>query len=93
MFNLLADDLTPDTSHLLATIGVPGLVFIVLVLCGVIIYLNKRGEKANNDLLAEKNAHLQSVTELAEKYGSTSEKQIFLMQQVYDAIVSRSRRS
>lgn len=84
MIHLLAAGV--DTEQL-GTLGVPGLVVVVVVLAGVVIFLYKDGksERNRNDTIQEQ--RLVEAKENRDRIGGQMEEQVKLSEKIYEILV------
>ena len=74
----------PSTVSALSTLGIPGLVIIILALVGVVIWQNKKIDKIYD-------SRLEDMKQIIDKYGDFS-TQIALMIQKMDSVTNGNRR-
>lgn len=96
---MIGDTLPPDTSSLLSSLGVPGLVFIVIILSGVIIYLFKRLEVVQNKVdsqyeqrIADGKELTSKITEPLANIANRAEQDSKVTQAIYDILQFSNRR-
>jgi len=88
-----------DTTSALTTLGVPGLVLIVIILSGVIIYLFKliqkledRVETLQEQRVLDAKEVNTKITEPLANLGNMQEQQGKIMQNIYDILQYSNRR-
>lgn len=84
---MIADVL--DSTNTLSTIGIPGLVFIVLVLAGVIIYLYKGNQTLQTKIDTIQEQRITDAKETRDTLVEPLAQNARMSGQIYDLLINR----
>lgn len=75
----------------LASLGVPGLVAVILVLAGVIVFLYKKIDTLQTRLDSIQERRIIDATETRDKLTEPLERQAVMSEKIYDILLSKGR--
>lgn len=78
---------TPNTDAL-NSLGVPGLVFVILILAGVIVFLYKKLDRSQTDYNMLQEKRVLEAKETSDKITEPLGNQIKLTEKIYDLLLS-----
>jgi hypothetical protein len=79
--------MAPDVSQLY-TLGVPGLVVVVLVLSGVIVFLYRKADAKDDRIDAIQEQRLSDAKETRDRLTGPMEEQAKLSEKIYEILLS-----
>lgn len=82
----------PTNTEALNTLGVPGLVFVVLILAGVIIFLFRKLDIAQTKLDGIQEKRVEDARETRDKITEPLENQARITEKIYDLLLSSRRK-
>lgn len=80
-----------DTAQALGSLGVPGLVAVILTLSGVIIFLYRKLDTVQTRLEAILEQRVADAKETRDKIAEPIEKQAIMSERIYDLLLSRGK--
>lgn len=81
-----------SNSEALATLGVPGLVAVIVVLAGVIVFLYRQLTAKDKMIYDIQGARLADAKETRDKISESMQAQATLTKQIYDIVITNTGR-